>query len=238
MTIANILMSESREVSLAESAYRAVRTAILSRQLAVGEPLREEALAQQLGMSRTPIREALGRLRVEGLVREARPRGYVVSGVMAQDVFDVYAIREELEGLCHRLAATRITPHQIFMLTTITDRMEQSLDDPPRFSSLNRDFHRVVVDAAGNPVLTKVMDDLMAIVDRYPVSAYCVEGRTGEALDEHRAILEALARKDPQAAEQAVQHHLRVGLQARLEALRRHELGLVNDEKFERRVAD
>lgn len=231
MAIADILLSESRGISLAESAYRAIRGAILARQIGVGEHLPEEAIAQRLGMSRTPVREALGRLRTEGLVREARPRGYVVSGVMAQDVFDVYAIREELEGLCHRLAATRITPHQLFMLTTITDRMGQALDDPVRFSSLNRDFHGIVVEAAGNPVLTKIMDDLMAIVDRYPVSAYQVEGRSREALAEHRAILEALVRRDAQAAEHAVQHHLRVGLQARLEALRQHELGLVSREQ-------
>lgn len=231
MAIADILLSDRRDISLAESAYRAIRGAILSRQIGGGEPLPEEAIAQRLGMSRTPVREALGRLRTEGLVQESRPRGYVVSGVMAQDVFDVYAIREVLEGLCHRLAATRITPHQLFMLMTTTDRMEQALDDPVRFSSLNRDFHGIVVEAAGNPVLTKIMDELMAIVDRYPVSAYHVEGRSREALAEHRAILEALASKDAQAAEHAVQHHLRVGLPARLEALRHHELGLTNREK-------
>lgn len=233
MAIADILLFEHRDISLAESAYRALRGAILSQQLGVGEPLPEEAVAQHLGMSRTPIREALGRLRTEGLVREGRPRGYVVSGVMAQDVFNVYAIREELEGLCHRLAATRLTPHQLFMLTTITDRMEQALDDPARFSRLNRDFHGIVVEAAGNPVLTKIMDDLMAIVERYPVSAYHVEGRSREALAEHRAILEMLIQRDAPGAEHAVQHHLRVGLQARLEALRRHELGLVDYEKTE-----
>lgn len=189
----------------------------------MGESLPEEAVAQHLNMSRTPIREALGRLRSEGLLQEVRPRGLVVSGVAAQDVFDVYAIREELDGLCCRLAAPRITQHQMFILTTIVDRMEAALHDPAAFSALNREFHEIILNAAGNPILMRIMYELRAIVDRFPVSAYSIEGRSQAALDEHREILEALVRRSPDEAEKAVQNHLRAGLGARLEALRRRE---------------
>lgn len=223
MSIEDIQLSDSRGTSLADSAYQALRNAILTGILSVGDSLPEEAIAQHLNMSRTPIREAMSRLRSEGLLQEVRPRGHVVSGVAAQDVFDVYAIREELDGLCYRLAASRITPHQIFVLTTIIDRMEAALDDPVRFSAMNREFHEVIIDAAGNPILARIMYDLRAVVERFPVSAYSVEGRSREALSEHRELAEALLQRNPEAAEKAVQHHLREGLRARLEALRSHE---------------
>jgi DNA-binding GntR family transcriptional regulator len=220
LAIADIRLTENKGRSLAESAYQSIRNAILAGHLAVGESVPEEAIAQHLRMSRTPIREAIGRLRTEGLLEEVRPRGHVVSGVGARDVFEVYEIREELEGLCHRLAASRITPHQLFILSTVIDRMEAALDDPSRFSELNREFHAVVVEAAGNPVLAKIMDELMAFVDRFPVSAYVVEGRSRIALDEHRRIVRALELGDKVEAEQAAQDHLRAGLQARLVALK------------------
>ena len=220
MAIAEIQRTDFRGKSRAEAAYQSIRNAILAGRLMVGESVPEEAIALHLKMSRTPIREALGRLRTEGLVEEMRPRGNVVSGVADRDVFDVYEIREVLEGLCYRLAAFRITSHQLFKLSTVLDHMEAAVDDIPRFSELNREFHSIVVVAARNPVLAKTMDELMALVDRFPVSAYVVKGRSKMALEEHRRILDALRSGDKVLAEQAAQEHIRAGLQARLEALK------------------
>jgi DNA-binding GntR family transcriptional regulator len=220
MAIEDIQLATIKGKSLAETAYLSIRNAILAGNLAVGSPVPEEAIAQHLRMSRTPIREAIGRLRTEGLLEEVRPRGHVVAGVGEREVFEVYEIREELEGLCHKLAASRITPHQLFILSTILDRMEASVDDIARFSELNREFHSVIVEASGNPVLAKIMDDLLAFVDRFPVSAYVVDGRSHVALHEHRRILNALERGDRAEAELAAQDHLRAGLKARLEALK------------------
>ena len=224
MPVADIIPSSTAGMTRAESAYRAIRDAILSNHLCVGEHLHEESIAQQLGISRTPIREALGRLHSERLVKEAKPRGYVVSAVTATDIFHVYAVREELEGFCLRLAAGRITPHQIFQLSTIIARMDQELGDPQHFSQLNRRFHTTIFGVTDNPVLMKIMDDLMAVVDRFPVSAYEVDGRMSEVLVEHRQILDALSRHDADAAEKAARTHLHIGLEARLIALRRHEM--------------
>lgn len=224
MPVTEIIPSSNTGMTRAELAYRAIRDAILSNHLRIGEHLHEESIAQHLGVSRTPIREALGRLHSERLVEEAKPRGYVVSTVTATDVFHVYAVREELEGFCLRLAAGRITPHQIFHLSTIIERMEQELGEPQRFSQLNRRFHIAIFEVTDNPVLMKIMDDLMAVVDRFPVSAYEVDGRMGEVLIEHRQILDALSRHDPIAAENAARTHLQIGLEARLTALRRHEM--------------
>jgi DNA-binding GntR family transcriptional regulator len=224
MAVENIVPREEAGVSRAESAYRAIRDAILSGKLSIAEHLPEELIAQQLNMSRTPVREALGRLHTEGLVREAKPRGYVVSAVTATDVFHVYAVRQELEGFCLRLAAARVTAHQLFQLSTIQDRMERAIDKPETFSRLNREFHEIIVNAADNPVLAKIMDDLMAVVERFPVSAYRLEGRAAQALIEHQTILDALSCHDPQAAEVTIREHLTLGLEARLAALRQHEL--------------
>lgn len=224
MSISNVTPSSDNSITRAETAYRSIRDAILSNRLQTGEPLREESIAQQLGMSRTPVREALGRLRQEGLVKEAKPRGYIVSAVSELDVFHVYAVREELEAFNHRLAATQITSHQLFQLSTIIQQMEQAVDDPHQFSNLNRRFHQIIFAASGNPVLAKIMDDLMAVVDRFPVSAYEIEGRSEAVVEEHKVILDALHRHDSEAAQEAARHHLRVGLDARLAALQRHAL--------------
>ncbi len=212
----------STGLSLAEQAYRAIREAILFNQLGTDEPLREEALAQQLGMSRTPVREALSRLRLEGLIQENKPRGFVVTTVKATDVFDVYAVREVLEGFCVRLAAQRMTAHELFRLSTLLDQMARALDDGAAFTRLNVEFHELIVESTGNPMIKKIMDDLMATVARFPVSAYLVEGRTTKALAEHRRIFEAIEKRDQDAAEAAARQHLRVGLEARLSALRQH----------------
>ena len=209
-------------VSLGEQAYRAIRDAILFNSLGADAPLREEALAQQLGMSRTPVREALGRLRLEGLIQEIKPRGFVVATVSATDVFNVYAVREVLEGFCVRLAAQRISPAQLFRLSTLLDQMTRALDDAAAFTRLNVEFHQLIVESTDNPVLKKIIDDLMAVVARFPVSAYLVTGRTAKALAEHRRIFEALEQRDPDGAEAAAREHLRVGLDARLAALRQH----------------
>jgi DNA-binding GntR family transcriptional regulator len=209
-------------LSLGEQAYRAIRDAILFNRLGADEPLREEALAQQLGMSRTPVREALGRLRLEGLIQETKPRGFVVATVSATDVFHVYAVREVLEGFCVRLAAQRITPHQLFRLSTLLDQMARVLDDAAAFTRLNVEFHQVLVESTDNPVLKKIMDDLIAVVARFPVSAYLVQGRAAQALAEHRRIFEAVEQRDQDGAEAAAREHLRVGLDARLAALRQH----------------
>jgi len=209
-------------LSLGERAYRAIRDAILTNRLRVNEPLREEALAQQLGMSRTPVREAIGWLRLEGLIQETRPRGFVVATVTATDIFHVYAVREVLEGFCVRLAAQRITAHELFHLSTLLDQMARALDDAAEFTILNQKFHQLIVETTGNPVLKKIMDDLMAVVARFPVSAYQVPDRTGHALAEHHRIVEALERRDQDSAEAAAREHLRLGLDARLGALRQH----------------
>ena len=222
MPIGNIVPDTDLGLSRAETAYRAICDAILSNRLRIGEPLREESIAQHLGMSRTPVREALSRLHSEGLVEPAKPRGYVVSAVTATQVFYVYAVREELEGFCLRLAARRIIDAQLFELSMIVERMERAVDDPELFSYLNRAFHEVIYDATGNPVLKKIMDDLVRVATRFPVSAYEVPGRSAEAAAEHRRMLEALTRHDPEAAEVAVREHLRIGQEARLVALRRH----------------
>lgn len=210
------------DLSLAERAYRTIRDAILSNALHADELLREEALAQQLGMSRTPVREALGRLHLEGLIHETKPRGFVVATVTATDVFNVYAVREVLEGFAVRLAAQRISPYQLFRLSTLLDQMAQALDDPAAFTKLDRDFHQRIVETTDNPVLEKIMDDLMAVVARFPVSAYRVADRTAKALAEHRRIFEALGRHDHDGAEAAAREHLLLGLDARLAALREH----------------
>lgn len=209
-------------VSLGEQAYRAIRDAILFNRLGTAEPLREEALAQQLGMSRTPVREALGRLRLEGLIQEIKPRGFVVATVTPTDVFHVYAVREVLEGFCVRLAAQRISAPQLFRLSTLLDQMARTLDDAAAFTRLNVEFHQLIVESTDNPVLKKIMDDLMAVVARFPVSAYLVAGRTAKALTEHRRIFAALEQRDQDGAEAAAREHLRVGLDARLAALRQH----------------
>ncbi len=209
-TLLSELMDRFKRDGLrAEAVYRTLKEAIARGIFAEGERLQDRALALELGVSRTPVREALQRLESQGFV-ENRPRvGLAVTEITPQAIEDIYVIRIALEGVAARLAAQRASPTDLAML----DRINAQLADATRrgaleaITQLNKEFHETMYHAARNPRLADLLKTLQDSVQRFARSTLSIPRRAGEALEEHREILEAIRDRDPDHAERAARLH-------------------------------
>ncbi|MGH3321556.1 MAG: GntR family transcriptional regulator [Streptosporangiaceae bacterium] len=197
----------------------ALREAILDGALPPAAWLREEKLARELTVSRTPVREALRRLEDEGLVVKAAHKGTLVASLSLEDTLALYVVRANLEGLAARLATRRGPPGLVDDLERIHHRMRAAQDRPARLSALNLDFHRQIRLAAGNHYLGRFLTQVEHAVRRLPGTTFDIPGRTTETLDEHDAIIRAINDKDAEAAEQRARHHMNRARDIRIQTL-------------------
>ncbi len=191
-----------------EAVYRHLKDLLLSGRFAPGERLSEPLLAQDLGVSRTPVREALMRLAEEGLVELVPGKGARVKAFTPEEVEEVYGVRALLEGEAAREAALRVTPWELAELS----RMLRAIDEAPREDypeQMRRDleFHRALVRLSGNRTLYRLYEDLLATL-ALARSALPTLSQDEATRREHRAILEALSRRDPEGARRAVEAHV------------------------------
>lgn len=198
-----------------------LREAILDSRLASGTWLREEELARYFGVSRTPVREALQVLRSEGLVEAAPNQGARVAALTTDDVLALYLVREVLDGLAARLAAGRMTPAQFQEISAINDEMEcaNKQSDPHRVAELNLHFHQYLRQAAGNPYLSRFMQQVEHAVRRSSQTIFTYPGRSDAAVREHREILDAIRASDTARAEQLAIEHVRTARRLKLQML-------------------
>lgn len=204
------LMTPVRGERLAEQAYAALRDAILSHQLPPGTRLSVPDMARRLGISRSPAREAIARIAHEGLARVEPNRGAVVSEIRANDLLEIYALREVLEGLACRLATTHISEKQLEDLRAILDEHNGviSAGQLERHYELDQAFHAGIRRIAGNEQLTESLDRLQGQIRVAMYTTHRSPGGMSQALAEHRIILDALASGKPQAAERAGRDHI------------------------------
>lgn len=193
-----------------EFVYRSLKEQIISGALAPDTRLIELQIAAEFGVSRTPVREALKRLAVENLVHTDPARGMIVHAPDARGIEDVFIVREALDGLATRLAAHRITPSELARLNVVVDSMAEAIKAGRREHVVvaNTHFHDVIYAAAGNEVLERLGRDLREFVRRFTTLPFASPDRVEDVLSEHRAIVEALERHDPDAAEAASNAHL------------------------------
>lgn len=206
MSLAQIKTS----VPLTEKAYRAIKEAILSLQLQPGAALVEQDLASQLGISKIPLREALHQLENDGLVRRIPYRGVYVSNVSVKEAAEIAAIRGVLEGLAARLAAKRLTGEQLEQAEAILDEAERALqqEDGDLCAAKGKEFHDFVIERCGNSELPPLLRNLDNRFHRFRLLSNEIRGRTAQSLREHRRVLRALKRRDPDAVERAMRDHL------------------------------
>lgn len=199
-------MSTSRQ----EQAYSRLKEAILSVALRPGEPVLETEWAKRLGMSRTPIREALQRLEYEGLVVNDRRRGWFVYSLSLDDIRQIFDIKIELEGLAARLAAQQVTEEQSTRLRSALDGIARVTQDHDldAWHVADQAFHRILFEAAGNDRLQQIILGLNSQMHRIRAGHLALEGRMDRSLEEHRALTEAILSGDGQAAEEAMHTHL------------------------------
>lgn len=150
---------DTGERSLAELAYERILTAILDGDFAPGDRLIMDRLAAELGISRTPVRDALRRMEADGLVQPAT-KGFVIRSLDAADVRAMYEVREPVEGWAARVAATRAADAGSAMADALVGLENVPVDEPSAAYRANRDFHRAIVLAAGNPVLVDCFDTI------------------------------------------------------------------------------
>jgi len=212
MTASKDLLSKTR----GQSTYQAILAAIRDGIYRPGDPLREEEVAARLSVSRTPVREALGRLQEKGLLEAAPGRGVAVSILSMRQIFELYAMREELEGIVARYAARHATEAEIANLERLNAQFAAAADDPKLAAQWNRQFHARLYDAARNRYLRQAVEDLQETIALLPDTTFIQEGRTATATEEHVSIMEAIRRRDAEGAEKAAVDHIKAALEVRL----------------------
>ena len=205
----------------AEAVYRALRQGIVSGGLAPGARLRSDALAKELEVSRTPVREALRKLEAEGLVTHSGSR-LIVHAPSDQDLTELFYVREALEGMAARLAAENATPAEIEAIGELLDDMEAVCrrGDLSALRTLTAAFHQLVCRAAHNQRLLQLLAALLDTARKIQTSTLFGKGRAAEALREHRHLLAAIAAHDADRAEALARAHRRRTLELRKDMLR------------------
>lgn len=203
-------------VPLREQVYEVLREAILTGRLKPGERLAEGKMCRVLGVSRSPLREALRRLQAEGLVNFLPRQGTVVSEISQRDVLDLFTVREVLEGLAAALAAEVITSEDLSTLEEICRSMEQPIQahNSVAVDDLNAQFHGLIIGATGNNWLVSLTNLFRMHVRRIYCCSTKLPERAPQSLREHREILEALRNRDAEAAERLARHHVRQAKEA------------------------
>lgn len=199
----------------------ALREAILDGSIQPGRRLREEELAREFGVSRTPVREALQQLNSEGLVDVHPHQGAIVTQLTTEDILAIYVVREVLEGLAARLAARRATPEQCNRLAATVDAMQAIARDgePMTMAELNLEFHNELRKAAANRHLERFLSQVEHAVRRFGQTTFSYPGRAESTVREHRAIADAVMARDSERAEALAIEHMREARQLRLRML-------------------
>ena len=199
-----------RRRRLVDDATQALRDAILSGRLSAGSRLRQTDLAARLGISRTPIREALGRLQQEGLI-ELLPRGGLrVALLDLTEAVELYDLREVLDGLAARLAAYRADEGALGRIRKALGRMAQCLErkDPNQWFGAHVAFHDEILRAGGNKRLQGLSAVVRLSIRHFHPLLLKTENRLEDAYREHRGIYEAIAAHDAEAAERFARAHI------------------------------
>lgn len=200
------LHDTSEEASSAtDKAYRSLKSDVLMCHLAPGSEIYEGEIAAQLGMSKTPVREALGMLVHEGFV-EVRPRqGYRVTDVTLADVQEVFQLRLMLEPAAVELAAERATPEQLQVLRSCVEDPPESQDDAISRAAV---FHRTLADASGNTRLAAMLHNLLDEMQRLRYIGLDSNGAYENESLEHRELLDALLKGNHHLARDIAQRHV------------------------------
>lgn len=215
----------SKKESLQEQAYRTIKKAIINGDYQPGEKLRESKLAEQLGISRTPIREALRKLEREGLVTYTPSVGAQVQGLKKESIIELYECRAALEALAAKKAAKTITSEQLGLLEESMMLASQYYQrgDLGKTVEKNSLFHDTILQASQSPLLIQLMDQIQVQIVRFRQMT-SVYGFRPSFVEEHEDIYQALVKRDGEKAEMLMKVHVEKDLETILERLRENQL--------------
>ena len=200
---------EHKMISIADQVFEVLELNILSGQYERGELLTEIKLSEQLGVSRTPIREALRRLEQEHII-ESTSKGVKVIGISREDIADICAIRLRLEGLAARWAAERADESGIAQLKEIVELQEfyTQKEDPDSIKNADSRFHQTIYALCGSTCMRDTLEPLHRKLLKYRRVSVTRQSRAEKSLEEHRAIYQAIADHDGDKAEQLTVLHV------------------------------
>jgi len=196
--------------SLRGRVFNKIRENILSGEYSQNEELKENTIGLELGVSRTPVREALRQLELEGLVNIIPNKGAYVNAISEKDMHDIYIIRSYLEGLCARWACEHITQEQIDQLeeTVYLSEFHAKKDHHEQILELDNKFHQLIYEASNSKILDHVLSDFHHYVQRIRKITLASETRALNSNREHTAILEAIKQRDGEKAEKLANEHI------------------------------
>lgn len=209
-------MREHRSISIADQIFEKLERDILSGQYPRGEILSEMSLAKQLGVSRTPVREAIRRLEQENILEETG-RGLMVVGISTEEMQDMYEIRLQLEGLSARRAAERITGDELAEMRDTLDLQrfyaeKKGENSSDQIKNLDSQFHEQLYRASGSKAYCDTLFSLHKKISKFRMASVSKQSRALQSIEEHETIYCALAAHDGEAAAKAAIEHTKHAL--------------------------
>lgn len=201
-----------RNLTLREQVFEHLREEILSNRIKPGSELTEQALSRDLEVSRGPVREALGMLASEGLVKIVPRRGATVTELTAEEFIDAYQVREALETLAIRLAVPRLGKDELDRLRDLQETMVEQAQagEVQAFFDTNALFHQGLVESSGNRRLQEIYRLIMSDMGRYRARSLALRGTLAKSVAEHAGILDAVSAGDADRAAQLMADHIEV----------------------------
>lgn len=198
-----------KSLSLANQVYDIIEEKILNGVYSQGEILSESRLSDELGVSRTPVREAMTRLENENLIASS-PSGTVVLGITDRDVDDMFLVKSVLEPVVGRLAAANRTAKQLEQMRDILEQQEfyTGKSNTERVKNLDTGFHDIMYTASGSPTFQAILSSVHHKLMKYRKDSLNIENRSQRVMSEHTAIYEAIKAQDEDLVEKLVKEHL------------------------------
>lgn len=207
-------MSNNAQASkpLRETVYEEIKIKILQGKIPPKTRLMEVALAEKMGVSRTPVREAIRKLEEEGLVTIEPQHGAYASDISKKDIMDVLEVRLDVERLAAKLAAQRITEEALNNLRKLADAYQGCINDGDTDAMIEYDtlFHHLIAEATKNKLLIRITDNIQEKVMRFRYVYYDDFRRAQQQPGEHREIISALATRDPEKAADCMASHIKL----------------------------
>ncbi|SHJ87814.1 DNA-binding transcriptional regulator, GntR family [Anaerocolumna jejuensis DSM 15929] len=196
--------------SLRGRVFTKIREDILAGKYNQNDELKETSIGQELGVSRTPVREALRQLELEGLVNIVPNKGAYVNGISEKDIHDIYIIRSYLEGLCAKWACEYITQEQIDELEEVVylSEFHAKKEHHEQIVELDNKFHQLIYEASNSKILNHILSDFHHYVQRVRKITLASDLRAASSNKEHTAILDAIRQRDGENAEMLAHEHI------------------------------
>lgn len=217
---------------LREIVFETMREAIIRGDLAPGERLMEVQLAEEMGVSRTPVREAIRKLELEGFVAMIPRKGAYVADYTIKDITDVFEIRAALESLAAGLACERITEQELDELQILVVKVGKTIkdNDIDALVEVDTEFHDRIYKASRNSRLEQMISNLREQIQRFRATSLATPGRIKDTLEEHKGIVDAIATRDIALAQRLAAEHVENAENIFLEQLTKQQ----NNKKMER----